>query len=122
MGPSNLGSRADVGAAGRAVQSKARNVRTERSGMPRYVVERMFPQGLGIPAGEEGARRCLDVVERNADEGVTWVLSYVSQDRLKTFCFYEGPSPEAIRKTAARNDLPVDRITQICVLDPYFYT
>jgi len=89
--------------------------------MPRYVVERTFPEGLGIPPGEEGARLCLSVVERNADHGVTWVHSYVSEDRLKTFCVYEGPSPEAIRKTAAQNDLPVDRITQVSVLDPYFY-
>jgi len=89
--------------------------------MPRYVVERTFPEGLGIPTGEEGVRACLGVVERNADEGVTWVHSYVSEDRSKTFCVYDGPTPEAIRKTAARNHLPVDRITQVRVLDPYFY-
>ena len=89
--------------------------------MPRYVVERMFPEGLRIPAGAEGVELCLAVVERNADEGVTWVHSYVSEDRHKTFCVYDAPSPEAIRKTAARNDLPVDRITLIQVLDPYCY-
>ncbi len=38
-----------------------------------------------------------------------------------TFCVYDGPDPEAIRKAAARNDLPVARITQVRVLDPYFY-
>lgn len=48
--------------------------------------------------------------------------SYVSEDKTKTFCVYEGPSPEAIRKTAARNALPVDRITQVRLLDPYFYS
>ncbi len=89
--------------------------------MPRYVVERTFPDGLSIPADAEGARICLAVVDRNSDEGVTWVHSYVSDDRRKTFCVYDGPSPEAIRKTALRNDLPVDRITQVSVLDPYFY-
>ncbi len=89
--------------------------------MPRYVVERTFPDGLRIPAGTEGAAMCSTVVERNADEGVTWVHSYVSADREKTFCVYDAPSPEAIRKTAARNDLPVDHITQVRVLDPYFY-
>jgi len=89
--------------------------------IPRYVIERTLPDGLQIPAGAEGAELCLAVVERNADEGVTWVHSYVSEDRKKTFCVYDGPSPEAIRKTAARNDLPVDRITQVRVLDPYFY-
>ena len=89
--------------------------------MPRYVVERTFTDGLPIPAGCEGAALCLAVVERNADEGVTWVHSYISDDREKTFCIYDAPTPEAVRKTAARNDLPVDRITQVRVLDPYFY-
>jgi len=79
--------------------------------MPRYVVERTFPGGLEIPGGSEGSAVCLAVVKRNADEGVTWVHSYVSDDRRKTFCVYDAPSPEAIRKTAERNELPVARIT-----------
>jgi Protein of unknown function (DUF4242) len=80
--------------------------------MPRYVVERTFPNGLDIPAGPEGAKLCLGVIERNADECVTWVHSYVSEDRKKTFCVYDAQSPEAIRKTASKNGLPVERITQ----------
>jgi hypothetical protein len=93
-----------------------------RSEMPRYVVERIFPEGLGVAGGAEGAALSPAVVERNADEGVNWVHSYVSEDRQKTFCIYDAPSPEAIRKTAARNHLPVDRITQVRVLDPYSYS
>jgi hypothetical protein len=81
--------------------------------MPRYLVERTFPVSLSIPVRA--------VVERNADEGVTWVHSYVSEDKKKSFCIYDAPSPEAIRKTAARNELPVERITQVRVLDPYSY-
>jgi uncharacterized protein DUF4242 len=46
----------------------------------------------------------------------------VSEDKRTTFCIYDAPTPEAVRKTAARNDLPVDRITQVRVLDPYFYS
>ena len=52
---------------------------------------------------------------------MTWISSFVSEDKTRTFCVYDAPSPEAIRKTAARNQLPVDRITQVRVLDPYFY-
>ena len=89
--------------------------------MPRYVVERTFPEGLHIPVDAQGAATCLAVVGRNADDGVTWVHSYVSEDKRKTFCVYDAPSPEAIRKTADRNSLPVDQITQVSVLDPYFY-
>jgi hypothetical protein len=89
--------------------------------MPRYVVERSFPEGLEIQADARGARACLGIVERNADDGVTWIRSYVTDDRSKMFCVYDAPSPEAIRRTAIRNDLPVDRITEVRVLDPYFH-
>ena len=90
--------------------------------MPRYIVERTFPDGLPTPVDADGAQRCLALVDRNADEGVTWIHSYVSENKKRTFCVYDAPTPEAIRKTAARNDLPVDQITQVRVLDPYFYT
>ena len=62
--------------------------------MPRYVVERTFAKGMPISAQVEGAHLCLEVVDRNADEGVTWLTSYVSNDKRKTFCVYDGPSPE----------------------------
>jgi hypothetical protein len=89
--------------------------------MPRYIVERTFPQGLEIPVTEEGEQACLGVVGRNGDLGVTWVHSYVSADKNKSFCVYDGPDPETIRTAAERNALPVDRITRVNVLDPYFY-
>ena len=89
--------------------------------MLRYVVERTFPDGLAVRSDEDGARTCLEIVEGNADEGVTWVQSYVSADRRRTYCIYEGASPEAIRRAADRNGLPVDSITAVSVLDPHFY-
>ena len=45
----------------------------------------------------------------------------VSPDRTRTFCIYDGPSVESIRSAARRNGLPVDSITEVQVLDPYFY-
>jgi hypothetical protein len=89
--------------------------------MPRYLVERTFPDGLQIPQDESGANACLDVVHRNAGHQVTWIHSYVSPDRTKTFCIYDGPSPEAIRAAATTTGLPVDSVTEVRVLDPYFY-
>ena len=89
--------------------------------MPRYIVERTFPNGLEIPVTREGAATCLGIVDRNGDLGVTWLHSYVGEDRRKTYCVYDGPNPEAIRRAAERNGLPVDRITKVSVLDPYFY-
>jgi hypothetical protein len=95
--------------------------RREEEEVPRYLVERTFIEGLGIPTTDDGARACLSVIENNTEKGVTWLHSYVTEDRRKTFCVYDGPSPEAIRQTASRNGLPVDSITPIRVLDPYFY-
>jgi Protein of unknown function (DUF4242) len=89
--------------------------------MPRYLVERSFPEGLAIPVDDHGAKTCQAVVDGNAAEGVTWVHSYVTTDKRTTFCVYDGPSPEAIRQAAEANQLPVDRITEVRVLDPYFY-
>lgn len=89
--------------------------------MPRYMIERTFPNGLEIPMNNEGAAACLGVVDKNADVGVTWVHSYVSEDKKKTFCIYDGPTPEAIRQAAERNGLPIDQISKVSVLDPYFY-
>jgi hypothetical protein len=63
--------------------------------MPRYLVERSFPEGLAIPVDEGGAKACQVVVDGNATE--------------------------AIRRAAEANRLPVDRITEVRVLDPYFY-
>ena len=89
--------------------------------MPRYLVERTFPDGLAIPQTSDGAASCAAVVAGNLPHGVSWVHSYVSPDHTRTFCIYDGPSPESIRAAAADTGLPVDAITEVSVLDPYFY-
>lgn len=89
--------------------------------MSRYLVERTFTEGLAITADDDGAKALREVVDRNAEHGVTWVHSYVNPDRTATFCIYDGPSPEAIRMAAETTGLPVNRITKVSVLDPYFY-
>jgi Protein of unknown function (DUF4242) len=94
---------------------------TKETSMPRYLIERNFPDGLSIPMNAEGRKAVAGVVTNNAEQGVTWVHSYVSPDRKATFCIYDAPAPEAIRKVAERNGLPVSRITEVSVLDPYFY-
>ena len=89
--------------------------------MPRYMVERSFPEGLGLPANEKGAEMCAAVNAVNIEKGVNWVHSYVTPDRKQTYCVYDSPTPEAIRDVAKKNGLPVDRITEVRVLDPYFH-
>jgi predicted amidohydrolase YtcJ len=89
--------------------------------MPRYLVQRSFAHGIESPFIGESAGARVDVIEQNAALGVTWLHSYVSEDQQTTYCVYDAPDPEAIRKAASRNGLPVDVITRVSVLDPYGY-
>ena len=77
--------------------------------MPRYMVERTFTDGLEIPTNEDGARAMQGVVQNNAKEQVTWVQSFVSSDKTRTFCVYDGPTPEAIRRPRASARSPSTR-------------
>jgi hypothetical protein len=80
--------------------------------MHRYLVERTLDSQT--PNHSQGSHPAF--VENNASEGVTWVCSYVSPDRRKSFCIYDAPGPEAIRSASMRNGLPLDRITQVSVI------
>jgi len=89
--------------------------------MPRYLVERSFEEGLDLSVDPQGVADCLGIVENNSKDQVTWIHSYVRSDGHKAFDLYEAPTPEAIRHAAKANRLPIDRITEVRVLDPYFY-
>jgi hypothetical protein len=89
--------------------------------MPRYLVERKFPRGLPIATDAAGLERCRAVIRNNAADGVTWVHSFVTADRRRTYCVYDAPSPESLRRAAARNALPVQRIVEVHDLSPYFH-
>ena len=73
--------------------------------MPRYIVERSFPDGLNIPVNDDGAGICGGVVARNAENRVTWIQSFVSSDRKQTFCLYDAPV--ARRDSASCTEEPV---------------
>jgi hypothetical protein len=89
--------------------------------MPRYLIERDFSDPLNIPQNEAGTQAVRGVVQNNTEEGVTWIHSYVTPDHKRTFCIYDGPSPEAVRRTATRNKLPITHIWEVSVLSPYAY-
>ena len=89
--------------------------------MKRFLVERDFPDGLNIPINSEGSELCLNVISKNLEDNVTWVHSYVTKDKKKTFCIYDAPSKEAIKKSGKKNKIPVGKISEVSVLDPYFY-
>jgi hypothetical protein len=76
--------------------------------MPMFLVERSFAEQVQF--GPEEAQLVAAV---NADVGVNWLFSFLSFDRKKTYCLYEAPSAEMIRRAAARAGIPVDAITEV---------
>jgi hypothetical protein len=84
-------------------------------------VERTFAEDIALPGPNSPAQASLTFIENNSLDGVTWLHSYVTPDAKKSFCIYDAPTPEALRRAARRNGLPVDRIIEVRVLDPYFY-
>jgi hypothetical protein len=78
----------------------------------RYLIERNFP-ARALDGLDDAAKARVNA--NNASLGVRWVRSYATADRTKTFCIYEGPSADAVRRAAAENGLPADRITEIPV-------
>ena len=81
--------------------------------MPVFVIERQWAERLDANA------EAADGINRiNDEEGVRWLYSFLSADRRKTYCLYEAPTPEAIRRAAARAGLPADVIVEVDEFDP----
>ena len=81
--------------------------------MPVYLIERNFAEQI-----EENREVAAEINRINADAGVQWLISFLSADKKKTYCLYEAPSAEAIRKAAREVGLPADVIVEVGELWP----
>jgi len=62
----------------------------------------------------EASAEDVDGVNRiNDEEGVRWLYSFLAADKRKTHCLYEAPSPDAIRRAAARAGIPADIVVEV---------
>lgn len=76
--------------------------------MPTYLIERRFAEQLEL-TGEDVKL----IEEANAGEGVSWLFSFLSADRHRSYCLYEAPSPDAIITAAKRAGIPADVVTEV---------
>ncbi|MDQ6841814.1 MAG: DUF4242 domain-containing protein [Actinomycetota bacterium] len=76
--------------------------------MPLYLIERSFAEQLDMTSDDV---KLLE--EINTDEGVSWMFSFLSADRNRTYCLYEAPSPNAILTAAKRAGIPADVVTEV---------
>ena len=81
--------------------------------MPRFVIERNFAEKLEL---DDDAK--LHIKQINDDEGVEWIFSFLSADKRKTYCLYEAPDEDALRRAAKRLEIPADVITAVDRIDP----
>jgi hypothetical protein len=73
-----------------------------------YLIERRFADQLEMSGDDV---RLLEEV--NDDEGVSWLFSFLSADRHRTYCLYEAPTPDAIVAAAKRAGIPADVVTEV---------
>jgi len=87
--------------------------------VPRYLVERAIPAGLDLLSSNGSGRAIEQVLACYSDRRVHWIHSFVSVDQTRMFCLCNAPGPEAIRLSSRAGGLPVERIFEISVLDPF---
>src|ERR1700730_12316902 len=76
--------------------------------MPIFMVERQFADEL-----EASAEQADQINLINDEEGVRWLYSFLSADKRKTYCLYEAPFADSIRRAAPPPGLPADAVGEV---------
>lgn len=84
--------------------------------MAKFLIERNFAEEVEL--NKDGA---AEIARINDDEGVKWLFSFLSPDRKKTYCLYEAPNADAIRKAAKRLNIPADVVIEVSDLRPEMF-
>jgi hypothetical protein len=81
--------------------------------MPLFLIERNFAEQLEVSKESADAIKLI-----NRDVGVNWLFSFLSADKKKTYCLYEGASAEAVREAARRANIPADVVSEVSEINP----
>jgi HEAT repeat protein len=81
--------------------------------MPVYLIERNYAERLEVTRSKADGLNQI-----NHEEGVQWLISFLSADKMKTYCLYEAPNAEAILAAARRAGLPADVIIEVSEVRP----
>ena len=84
--------------------------------MPKFVIERSFAEQLELTKEDAAG-----VKQINDDEGVQWIFSFLSSDKKKTYCLYEAPDADSIRRAADRAGIPADVVTMVDEISPEMF-
>jgi len=81
--------------------------------MPLFVIERNFAEQLEVTHDSAAEVRMV-----NDELGVSWLFSFLSADKKKTYCLYEAANADSIIEAARRAGLPADSVTEVSELRP----
>jgi hypothetical protein len=81
--------------------------------MPKFLIERNFAEELEVTEAD-----VLGITKINDDAGVKWLFSFLSPDKRKTYCLYEAPDAESIRRAAKMANVPADVIVEVSDIGP----
>ena len=81
--------------------------------MPIYMIERQFAELVEFtPEAVEGVNQI------NSEFDVDWLFSFLSADKLKTYCLYQAKNPEDLLRAAEKAGVPADKIVEVSKFDP----
>lgn len=83
--------------------------------MPRYLIEHSFPEALDCDVGQRD--RIKQIVDLTAQTGMLWLHSYIAVDRQRAVTVAEASSAADVRVAMRSVGWPIDRITEIHMLD-----
>ncbi len=76
--------------------------------MPLFLVHRSFAEQLDLSQGE------IKVLQdANLEAGIRWIESFLTADRLQSYCLFEAPSADVIRAASRAAGMPVDSIVEV---------
>lgn len=84
--------------------------------MALFLIEREFAEAMGL------TQEAIDGQEAdNAERDMTWLFSFLSADKRKSYCLYEAPSAEVIRQQADELGIPADVIVEVSEINPKLF-
>ena len=84
--------------------------------MPLFLIERNFAEQLELTKEAAAGLKLI-----NDEVGVSWLFSFLSADKKKTYCLYEGATAEAVREAARRANIPADSVIEVSELKPAMF-
>jgi hypothetical protein len=79
---------------------------------------RIVLEGTYVHLSEEELSNTKTQMLRWAENGISWICSYLSYDRTRLICELNAPNLEAVRDVQQKLEIPFDRVWSAQVISP----